>query len=77
LVEERWRDRVQSGASAEAQLDAHLYAGMPTRGGLCICPDLSKWISEELQREASVMKEKRKAREERALVRPKGGGAEK
>ena len=50
------------------------------RGELCICPLLSEWIAKELQKESAVMKERRKAGEERVLARPKkggkGGGAE-
>jgi hypothetical protein len=41
-----------------------------TRGSLCICPELSAWIAGELSKESAVMKEKRKAREERALQKP-------
>ena len=52
--------------------DAHLYLGASSaRGGFCTCPDSQEWIAEELRKESSVAKERRKAREERALLRPK------
>ena len=40
-----------------------------SRAGTIICPKLSEWIGEELKKEAMVSKERRKAREERALSR--------
>ena len=71
-VEERWKDRaIGSNESLEAQADIALYAGQQTRGNLCICPALAEWISTELRSEAAISKERRKAREERALARPK------
>jgi hypothetical protein len=39
------------------------------RGNLCVCPALQDWISEELRKESAVLKERRKAREERSLLR--------
>ena len=47
-----------------------------TRGLLMIPPTLEEFVSGELQREGSIMKERRKLREERGLARqprPKGG----
>ena len=35
-----------------------------------VCPKLQKWIGEQLAAESLVLKERRKAREERALSRP-------
>ncbi|CAK0894777.1 unnamed protein product [Prorocentrum cordatum] len=43
------------------------------RGNLCIMPALAEWIASELSKGYSVMKERRKAREERVLARPKKG----
>ena len=42
-----------------------------TRGNLGVCPELQKWLGEELGREALANKERRKAREERALANKK------
>jgi hypothetical protein len=75
LVEEKHRDAGSKKTQGDsASSDSHLYLGTTsTRGGLCICPALQDWISDELRREASVMKERRKAREEREIARPKKG----
>ena len=51
--------------------EAHLYAGSSSRAGLCISPELSEWVADEMRKESAVMKERRKAREERALSKPK------
>ena len=79
LVEERHRDRVVGGKGGDQSLgsfDAHLYMGATSasRGGDCICPVLQEWIAEELRKESGVLKERRKAREERDLHQKKGGG---
>ena len=42
------------------------------RGRALIAPSLEKWMAEKLQMEAAVLKLRRKAREERALVRVEG-----
>eukprot|EP00959_Pyramimonas_sp_CCMP1952_P164476 3438630-Pyramimonas_sp.AAC.1 len=39
-----------------------------------VSPELQEHINSELHREASILKEKRKVREERALARGGGGG---
>ena len=72
LVEEKQYERslkpdsVPNGAAA----DAHLYMGSGVnRGRVCVAPVLSDWIAEELRKEASVLKERRKAREERASLK--------
>jgi hypothetical protein len=79
LVEERWKDRlIGSAENQDALVDMHLYSGQATRGTICVAPQLQEWISEELRKEFSVAKERRKAREERALTRtPKNEKGEK
>jgi len=72
LAEERERESSEAkkpkGDKADLVLDSHLYlGGGHNRGNLCICPALNAWIAAELQSEAAVLKERRKAREERAL----------
>ena len=69
LIEERYKEKVV-GAANESHIEAALYAGLQNRTGLCICPSLSEWIATEMRGEAAVMKERRKAREERALAKP-------
>jgi len=64
----------QNEEVTSALVDNRLYMGVGTsRGGLCICPKLEEFLSKELASEAAVMKEQRKAREERVLARPKKG----
>ena len=41
------------------------------RGNTCVQPELSEWLATELAKEAAVLKERRNAREERALRAPK------
>lgn len=73
LTDERWKERATGSAdSADQHLEFHLFAGTGTRGYLCICPALAEWISDELKRESAINKERRKAREERALARTAG-----
>ena len=73
LFEEKYRYKI---ADPEASQDSHLYMGglAGARGELCICPLRSEWIAKQLQKESAVMKERRKAGEERVLARPKKGG---
>ena len=37
---------------------------------MCVCPQLQSFVATELAREAALAKERRKAREERALPKP-------
>jgi hypothetical protein len=74
LVEVRWMDRV-FGSNKVQVADAHLHLRRSTRGSLCVGPAIQDWLSDELQNEYAVAKERRKAREERALARPKGKAA--
>eukprot|EP00971_Amphidinium_carterae_P308469 6129877-Amphidinium_carterae.2 len=70
MAEERWKDRMAGGADLSEQ---RLFGGYDPRGALCICPALAAFVSDELKKESSVMTERRKAREERALTKPQGG----
>eukprot|EP00959_Pyramimonas_sp_CCMP1952_P205633 4300270-Pyramimonas_sp.AAC.1 len=50
------------------RVENNLFLGaQESRGNVCVCPLLSTWIADELKAEAAVAKERRKAREERAL----------
>ena len=73
MQEERYADRVS--ASREGSAEAAIFSGLGTQGNLCICPDLKAHVAEELRSITAASKERRKAREERALVKnPKKGG---
>ena len=78
LVEERTAQQQEArraaGSSSSSYDDSHLYLGLgATRGGVMVAPALQKYIAEQLALESAVLKERRKAREERALARPKKG----
>ena len=52
--------------------NAEFYLGRPKKtGGALVSPDLLKWVTERASREGAILKEQRKAAEERALVREK------
>lgn len=70
LVEEKWKDRFSHGEVSDEH--SHLYMGAQL-GHICVCPTLQAHIALELQKESAVSKERRKAREERQLAKPKKG----
>ena len=72
VQEERYRDRLSGGA--EGSTDNHLYMGTDTvRGCVCVSPQLADFVKTQLTQEYHISKERRKAREERALGKKKGG----
>jgi len=73
MQEERYADKING--QREGSEEAAIFGGVGTRGNLCICPELKAHVAEELKAITSVAKERRKAREERALVKPKKNGA--
>ena len=71
LCEEKHKHKFTTtgGEAGDAFDDQHLFFGTSqTRYEICVCPELSEWIAEELHKEAATNKERRKAREERALA---------
>ncbi|CAK0789220.1 unnamed protein product, partial [Prorocentrum cordatum] len=76
LAEMRYRDKIlgKHGGDEFAE-DEFLYMGAGlTRGLVMVSPDLSDHITEQLHKEAAVMKERRKLKEERQASRAPGGG---
>ena len=71
LVEEKWKDRILGKTDGDLASEAHLFGGMTARCTICVSPELSSWVALELSKESAVLKERRKAREERALAKPK------
>ena len=75
MCHEKWKGKLPSlGALAGGGIDDDTYLLLgtsETRGNLGVCPALQTWIGEELHREATSAKERRKAREERALAAKK------
>ena len=71
LVEERWEDLFcLPDTASEADQNQHIFMGA-RQSHICVCPALQGYIAEELRKEASVSEERRKAREERQLTKPK------
>jgi hypothetical protein len=74
MQEERYRDRMAPNVD-QGNADAHLILGSDLmRGNVCVCPRLSEHLKDQLVAEWSVAKERRKAREERELAKPKNKG---
>ena len=75
MIEERQSERGVKGSAAADGDDAFLFTGFgPARSSTLVCPELKEWISEQLKQEAAIMKERRKAREERTLQQKGRGG---
>ena len=76
MAEWRCMERILGESKDELFDDQFLYLGTgETRGLLMVAPDLQEHINQELRREATILKVKRKVREERLLAR--GGGSTK
>ena len=68
MIEEKYSDRLRS--TNEMSDESHLYLGThSSQGNVCMAPALRAWISSELKDEAAINKERRKAREERQVLR--------
>ena len=75
-IEERFKDRFFAGGGGDNTRDYFLMSGASESSQLCICPALSSYVADEARKEVAVLKERRKAREERSLLKPapkKGG----
>ena len=72
LVEEREEEKT---TKSHVESDNFLFRGQGgVRGYNCVSPELREWFADELRRDAAIMKERRKAREERGFQEgPKGG----
>ena len=77
IAEDKLSHRFED-VSSDHHSDYYLMSGAQSKSQLCISPELKAWISSEVQKESSILKERRKAREERVLANPKrkGGKAE-
>jgi hypothetical protein len=69
-TEEKYRDRVHKKGEDHSSAEAHFFTGVGARQALCICPALTKYAAEEMAKESAILKERRKAREERTLAKP-------
>ena len=71
MISEKWRHKMPSlsGSNNSEMDDAFLLLGTSeTRGNILVAPELQSWLGEQLSKEALASKERRKAREERALA---------
>ena len=58
--------------SQDLVVDNHLFrGGGNVSGNFCVQPELKEWIAAELAKESAILKERRKAREERNSRAPK------
>ena len=72
MIHDKWKHKMPQFNGIEGQEDLHLMLGTgEVRGNVAMCPDLTRWLGEQLAVEALVNKERRRAREERALAAPK------
>ena len=71
LSELKWMERIlRHGPSDEYGEDSYLYMGTnQTRGQVMIMPELEQLVADQLSKEGAVLKERRKLKEERGLVR--------
>jgi len=67
VEEERYRQLVAPNEAGAADR-AVMMGAQELDGSVCVCPALRDHLAQELQREMAVAKERRKAREERALA---------
>jgi hypothetical protein len=58
-------------AEAKGASDAYASGMARAAGGVAYCPELRKYVTTKVGEEMAILKEKRKAREERALARAK------
>lgn len=81
LIEQKHYDRLLPAKGQERPGDfssagEHLLFLGSSQSQVMVCPALKEWLAEQMKGEAMIMKEMRKAREERALLRgpkPKEG----
>ena len=74
MICDKWKHKLPAAGiggtgSGDIFEDSHLLLGTSeTRGAVCLAPALQEWLGEQLAKEAAANKERRKAREERALA---------
>lgn len=72
MIHDKWKHKLPQYQGADGAEDLHLLLGTgETRGNLAMAPELVRWLGEQLSQEAVAAKERRKAREERALAAAK------
>ena len=74
IAEDKLSHRFLDVDGEQGQAGYCLMSGASHKSQLCIAPSLKQWIAGEMQKDAAVLKERRKAREERVLAHPKKKG---
>ncbi len=80
MIEEKYGERLTS-TDHFAEDGQYFLRTSTGHGNICMCSELRLWIAEQMRADPAVLKERRRAREERVIRRappqPKGGGKEK
>jgi hypothetical protein len=80
MIEEKYADKLKTKDPLHEDGDYFMRMSMG-QSNVCMCPALREWIGEQMKVDSSILKERRKAREERQLQRappePHGKGAGK
>ena len=71
ITEDTLSHRFESQAGNSTH-DYHIMSGFKNRPAACNCPELRSYISSETAKESAILKQRRKAREERVLAHPTG-----
>ncbi|CAK0813243.1 unnamed protein product, partial [Prorocentrum cordatum] len=72
LCVEKLKDRIlgTAGSGHQEHDESWFFTGLQNTSCIMACPALSQWVAEQVAAENAVLKERRKAREERALAKP-------
>ena len=73
ICEDKLSHRFDDTTADAATQDYFLMSGSTSKQQLCVCPALMTYITGESAKRNAVLKERRKAREERVLAQPKKG----
>ncbi len=80
MIEEKYAERLTT-VDPFAEDGQYFTKTSTGHGSVRVCPELRERIAEQMRTDSAILKEKRKAREERQLLRappqPKGGGEKK
>jgi hypothetical protein len=69
MIHDKWKHKMPQFTGPDGQDEMHLMMGSgEMRGNVAMSPELTRWLGEEMAREALAAKERRKPRGERALA---------
>jgi hypothetical protein len=73
ICEDKLSHRFDDTTADAPSQDYFLMSGSTSKQQLCVCPTLMTYITGETAKRNAILKERRKAREERVLAHPKKG----